>query len=102
MRLAVVCFRRCVCPSAPSTTVTIEPIVGVVKTTTNKKFQRKIMWRQIRRVAGRQAGRKAEALGRGGPGRYGGWFGSCGCHQLKFMLQCEILRDRWNNTPPHV
>lgn len=101
MRLAVVCSGAgavsTVAGAAPSgtavpfTPVTIEPIVGVVKTTTNKKFQRKIMWRQMRRVATcqRPGGRW---------GRFGGWFASCGCHQLKFMLQCEILRDRWNNT----
>lgn len=104
MRLAVVCsgagavsavaVAAAGAPSGtavPFTAVTIEPIVGVVKTTTNKKFQRKIMWRQMRRVATcqRPSGRW---------GRFGGWFASCGCHQLKFMLQCEILRDRWNNT----
>lgn len=64
MRLAVVCSgavsavavatAAAAAPSGtavPFTPVTIEPIVGVVKTTTNKKFQRKIMWRQMRRVA---------------------------------------------------
>lgn len=61
MRLAVVCSGAVSAIAAaaatpfgtavPFTPVTIEPIVGVVKTTTNKKFQRKIMWRQMRRVA---------------------------------------------------
>lgn len=59
MRLAVVCSgavsaAAAAAPSGtavPFTPVTIEPIVGVVKTTTNKKFQRKIMWRQMRQVA---------------------------------------------------
>lgn len=63
MRLAVVCARRSLAtprsPSSLPTPVTIEPIVGVVKTTTNKKFQRKNY------VASNTASRRqAEASGR--------------------------------------
>lgn len=73
MRLAVVCARRSVATLPPPllsrpTPVTIEPIVGVVKTTTNKKFQRK-NYVASNTASRRQAGRRAEASGRGGAGR---------------------------------